>query len=151
MRSIQNLTILAFLLGGALRAATLIYEPFDDLDLSLNGNETGLGLTGTSNAAATIDGANLSYGSLSTSGGHATAASSNFGENWANPGTSLIDADLMADGATLWFSALVVSDTPIDGDNGTARAYNSIGNASLQMTLGGSKNVLRAQIALEEE
>ncbi|MDA7890061.1 hypothetical protein N9A78_02495 [Akkermansiaceae bacterium] len=41
--------------------------------------------------------------------------------------------------------------TPIDGDNGTARAYNSIGNASLQMTLGGSKNVLRAQIALEEE
>lgn len=36
----------------------------------------------------------------------------------------------MADGATLWFSALVVSYTPKDGDNGTARTYISIGNGT---------------------
>lgn len=129
----NNLThaAVAIVCGGMLHADPLIYEPFDDLDPSLDGNTPGLGLTGTWSAHATVDGTSLSYGTLATSGGHATAASSNFGKNRADPGTTLTSAGLMADGATLWFSALAVSLQPtVSSPNSTARTYIAIGNGT---------------------
>ena len=104
----------------------LIYEPFDDLNSSLSGNIPGLGLTGTWSGSSVVVGTSLSYGNLATSGGRATTnTGSQFDKNSVNPGTTLTSSGLMADGETLWFSALIVNHNPSSGDN---RTYVAFGN-----------------------
>ena len=121
-----NLAAAVIALGGSLHAEPLIYEPFDGEPGPLSGQTAGTGLTDTWSATAIdVTSGSLSFGSLPTSGNSAAKSSGNFQRGWAEIGTTLSDADLLDDGATLWFSALAVADSS-DGD--TRRTYISIGN-----------------------
>ncbi|WP_353415664.1 DUF6288 domain-containing protein, partial [Haloferula helveola] len=118
----------------------LVYEPFDDLDPTLNGNTPGLGLSGTWSAASAVSPGSLSYGSLATSGGRVTTGGGQFQQNGISPGTTLTDAGLMVDGSTLWFSALIVnynSDPAPTTDNRTYLALGT-GNADGFDRIGGN-------------
>ncbi|MCX6873060.1 MAG: hypothetical protein NTW21_04525 [Verrucomicrobia bacterium] len=98
-----------------LLASTMIYEPFAGATGPLNGQTAGTGLSGNwwGNDKVNVTAGSLSYGSLATSGNH--AVSSGVAPDWWNngagtsPGTTLRNAGLLAPGAELWFSALVVS------------------------------------------
>ena len=113
-------------------ADALIYEPFDMDPGGLGGaTPVGTGLTGTWNSGnVSVVSGSLSYGSLVTSGNHALATGSNYSKADADPGTTLTGAGLMADGATLWFSALAVSNGNPTGGDGNARTYIAIGNGT---------------------
>ena len=89
-------------------ANPLINESFADLDPSLNGNTPGTGLTGTWSSGALVANSSLTYGKLGYQGGRVVSNPANSVESGTvNPGTTLTDAGLMADGATLWFSVLI--------------------------------------------
>jgi hypothetical protein len=109
--------------GGPLRAANpVIYEPFDYAAGSrINGQNGGIGFAGPwqiTNNNPIIQAASVSWGALQTSGNYlyGTALTCFY-----RPiGTTLSDAGLMADGATLWFS--YVEDTY--GQNMTNLDFN---------------------------
>ncbi len=120
--------ILASIPGSA--QAAVIYESFapnTGIGTNLSGNPGGTGLTGNWSAHNHHDeAANLTYGSLSTSGGSVTTAggwgTSSIAINTATPGYSA----LLADGGEMWFSMLV---NP--GTQGDQRFGFSIGNGAL--------------------
>jgi hypothetical protein len=129
----------------------LIYEPFNDLDPSLAGNTPGLGLTGTWNGQSLVAGGSLIYGALAYEGGRAVTNPANAVDSCGvSPGTTLIDAGLMADGATLWFSALIVNHTSsltadeqtyVSLGTGNADGFDRIGgNTGSGFTVAVSKN-----------
>lgn len=118
----------------------LLYEPFNDLDPTLNGNTPGPGFSGTWSASSAVSPGSLSYGSLATSGGRATTGSGQFQQNGISPGDTLANAGLMVDGSTLWFSALIVnynSDPAPTTDNRTYLALGT-GNADGFDRIGGT-------------
>jgi len=132
---------MALALGGSLQAAAVIYEPFDDGNSTLAGNTPGLGLTGTWSASTpfVVNPTSLSYGTLPTSGNQVYYTGGN-GNCSVSPGTTLSDASLLDDGATLWFS--IVLDTPVNGgsnpDTGFALGTDPIiGTNNIPMTTGG--------------
>lgn len=110
----------------------IIYEGFNDLsDTTLGGNLAGTGLDGNWSAEAFLESTSLSYGSLVTSGGKAVNnPGSEFDNNNASPGTTLTDAELLDDGATLWFSVLIYNhpDNPNAANpNNENRTYVALG------------------------
>jgi hypothetical protein len=112
--------------------AALVYEPFDDLDSTLAGNTPGTGLSGTwiSGDGTQVGSGSLSYGSLETSGGRVigNTGTVRFPKGSISPGSTLSDAGLLADGASLWFSVLIVNaqDIPDSGQTDN-RTYVSFG------------------------
>jgi len=113
--------------GGA-----LIYEPFDyPAPTSIKGYEGATGTTGawleeSSNMNVTYSG--LSFGSLPVVGNK--LENTQFGRrNKISIGTTLSDAGLLADGATLWFSMLV---KPLDSSNVSSQVMlgNSVGESN---------------------
>jgi hypothetical protein len=110
------LAMAAVLLGASMAGAgPLVYEPFDmTVDDSVHGQAGGAGISGN---WTRYDGDNLfvrsgslSYGTLAVSG-HRIVYDYSVGTGrtgmWASPGTTLSNAGLMDDGATLWFSYLL--------------------------------------------
>ena len=108
----------------------LIYEPFADLDPTLNGNTPGLGLSGTWSAASTVSPGSLAYGSLATSGGRVTTGGGQFQENGISPGNTLTNAGLMVDGSTLWFSVLMVNYNSVPAPTTDNRTYFALGTGN---------------------
>jgi hypothetical protein len=108
----------------------LVYEPFDDLDPTLNGNTPGPGFSGTWSASSAVSPGSLSYGSLATSGGRATTGGSQFQENGISPGDTLTNAGLMVDGATLWLSALIVNYNSVPAPTTDNRTYLALGTGN---------------------
>ena len=108
---------------------SLIYEPFDDLDPNLNGNTPGKGLTGTwSPGESSVADSSLKYGKLKYQGGRAvTNPGDQFDVNGVSPGTTLTDAGLLSDGATLWFSVLIVKHADVSDSTNDRRTYFSLG------------------------
>jgi alpha-galactosidase len=124
--------------GGA-----IIYEPFDDPSPLLSGNTPGLGLVGPWSATINrlaVNPNSLSWGVLPTSGRQVkcvltgdTAASVALGPELANAG-------LLANGATLWFSALV--NIPVENTNiTTGTPATDTGFAIGSAPLGGVNNL----------
>lgn len=111
-------------------ASPLIYEPFADLDSTLSGNTPGLGLTGTWGAESFVADGSLIYGGLAYSGGRVvTNPGDQFQQNGISPGTTLSDAGLLDDGATLWFSCLIVKSAKVSSSN-DRRVYVSLGTGN---------------------
>lgn len=106
----------------------LIYEPFDDLDPNLQGNTPGLGIPGVweSSPNSSVAAESLKYGAIATQGGRMTAnlGGSNFQKSEVSAQT-LIDNGLLDDGATVWFSVIMVKH-PV-GANSNRRTYFSLG------------------------
>ena len=100
--------------GGA-----IVYEPFDDPEPFLPGNTPGLGLSGpwstTINRFAVLSN-NLAWGAIPTSGRQVRYVTTGDASSSVALGPALGNVGLLANGASLWFSALV--NTP--GDTGTA-------------------------------
>jgi len=91
-------------------SASVVYEPFDDSDSSLNGNTAGAGLNNfwTAGSGATVTPGSLSYGSSPTSGHSVGLASGNSAS--VNLNNDLANAGLLANGASLWFSYIINRD-----------------------------------------
>ena len=111
--------------------AETVYEPFLDSEVSLSGNTPGHGLAGTWTAGTgvSVSSGTLSYGSpsaLPSTGNKVGVASGNSAS--ISVGSSLSDAGLLADGATLWFSFLLDPDNL--GSTNDNQAF-SLGTASL--------------------
>ncbi len=112
----------------------VIHEPFASATGTLAGKNAGTGLTGTWNSGGmNVTAGSLSYGGLITAGNHVvTMATGGNGE--VSPGTTLSAAGLLANGAELWFSALVRSVTGQDQrtyltlGTGAADGYDRIGD-----------------------
>lgn len=94
---------LAMLWAG--QAPAIVYEPFDDGDSSLAGNTPGEGLSGLWSGGASVTPGSLSFGNLTLGRGNRATMTNLNGH--VSTGTALTDAGLLADGATLWFSAIV--------------------------------------------
>ena len=111
----QPLTVLPADLAGA-----LIYEPFDDADATLNGNASGLGLSGNWQATAAVEPGSLNFGDLPEGSGNKAVISNQYGA--VEIDGSLAAAGLLDDGAELWFSMLVHTggDIGTNGDLGFA-------------------------------
>ena len=113
-------------LDGPAPGAALIYEPFDYvIGTNVAGQDGGIGFGGpwgTTRNNPKVESPDKAWGNLPSLGGHAR------GSAWSalvRPiGSTLADAGLMDDGATLWFS--VVMD--LDGQN--------VSNADLNLCLG---------------
>jgi len=124
--SLLSLAALAMSIGSA-NAAAVIYEPFDyDAgNLGAVGGSTGLNGTWGANRAGVKSG-DLSFAGLeTTTGTNYGGKTSNRIAGGAGAGADSIGtAGLLADGATLWFSALVDT-TTINASTG--RAYVGIG------------------------
>ncbi len=108
--------------------ALLIYEPFDDLEPNLQGNTPGLGLPGVweSSPNSNVAPESLKYGAIATQGGRliANPSGGTFQKSEVSSQT-LIDNGLLNDGATVWFSVLMVKH-PV-GANSNRRTYFSLG------------------------
>ena len=95
-------------------AEPVIHEPFEFVppDTSLNGNAGGTGLSGTWTApdAAAVEAANLSYGSLATSGSATVAKGWNASSPYIGVGATTLNG-LLNDGGELWMSFLYKVDT----------------------------------------
>ena len=88
-------------------AAALIYEPFSQTAGSISGKAGGTGLNnwaivGTASTIATTP--TLAYGQLESSGGQLSVPTGAGQTAYVTTTTALADADLLDDGATLWFS-----------------------------------------------
>lgn len=105
--SLLSIAAMAMTVGAANAAAT-IYEPFSQAAGDLNGKAGGTGLSGnwaTNNTGLDIvSPTTLDYGDLDNTGGQVNMP--NNAGIWASVSTStaLSTADLLDDGATLWFS-----------------------------------------------
>lgn len=119
---------------GSASAAVVIHEPFGTTG-AISGQAGGTGLSGNWSGSGTVTTGSLSYGTLPTSGGKLSFS----GVSLANVslGTTLSSAGLMNDGATLWFSALVVRDTLVFaiGSNAVA-SQNTISNGGDRDAIG---------------
>ncbi|MFN3166081.1 MAG: PEP-CTERM sorting domain-containing protein [Phycisphaeraceae bacterium] len=120
-----SLTGLGLFIGAAVQGQTLVYEPFDYLEGPVNGQDGGIGFAGAwSNTRnnPTVATPDLDWGGLVTTG---NAARGNAWSGLVRPiGSTLSNAGLMNDGATLWFSAVM----DLAGQNFT--------NADLNLALG---------------
>ena len=130
---------------GMSHAALIIYEPFDDLNSTVQGNTPGTGLTGTYTSTGStspgfnVSGTSLSFGLQPTSGGSATFVGSTASTGSGNMSNtistltsgsgSLAGNGLLADGATLWFS-VIQRTTNNTGDDRFAFALATDGLAS---------------------
>lgn len=127
LRAVLVLAIAVTMVASSASAA-VIYEPFN-YDLGgIGGENGGTGFTGpwvNSKNNPNIDPGSKDWGTLSVDGNHVRGAA------WSNMtrqfGSTLSDAGLMADGATLWFS--VVMD--LEGQN-TSNADINVALASDQ-------------------
>ena len=97
------------------RAGAVVYEGFEyedggyDEPQSQSGSGVGWGESRWSATKNGIDHVlpGLTYGSLTQAGGTCTSVTSLWSDARRSVGTTLSDAGLMADGATLWFSVVV--------------------------------------------
>jgi hypothetical protein len=93
-------------MGGAVRAASpIIYEPFDYAAGNITNKDGGVGFDGpwasnVRNGNVVAD--NLEWGILQNSGGH--MASNAWSAPYRPIGSTLLDAGLLNNGSTLWFS-----------------------------------------------
>jgi len=135
LKPLQTLAASAFaaagMMAGSAQAAPLIYEPFDDPDPSLNGNATGLGLTGNWSGGWSVLAGSYSYGTLATQGNKAQINSGRTG-NQADIGSTLSSTTLMDDGETLWFSVLILTQPVVSGnmDFGFSIGTNGLGGSN---------------------
>lgn len=128
------LILLAFtvMFSGSLFGEAVIYEPFNDPDPELKDNAAGLGFSGTwSSDGFDVAASTLFHGNLPVSGARAVISEQNYGS--ADVGSTLTDAGLLADGATLWFS--VIWKTGYTGGSNPDQAF-ALSTDSLK----GSKN-----------
>lgn len=137
MKPIQNLTRMAAALGiaiSSLHAAPVIHEPFAQDPGALNGKATGTGLTGnwSANGNWQVDSGTMLFGSLASTGNKLLATTGGSGGRaFASTGTSLSDANLLNDGASLWFSVIYTT-TPVV--SGNPDAGFALGTAALNGT-----------------
>ncbi|MBL9132231.1 MAG: autotransporter-associated beta strand repeat-containing protein, partial [Verrucomicrobiaceae bacterium] len=105
-------------------------EPFDDSNSTLTGNTAGTGLSGPWAGSGVITPGSLAYGSFPAGSG--IKASFNNQNGYASVGTTLSNAGLLADGATLWFSMLVQTGADIgtNGDLGFAFGTDQINSGN---------------------
>jgi hypothetical protein len=127
--------------------AAVIYEPFADSEFTLTGNTPGTGLSGTWSASLSFSVTNgsLTYGTLPVSGNQVTYGDDGavgFGNSASSVAidSSLSNARLLDDGATLWFS--IVVNTPTQGgsnpDTGFSIGTDQLGSGNnLPMPTGG--------------
>jgi hypothetical protein len=111
----------------------VIYEPFADIQSTLSGNTPGTGLSGSwISGGMNVSPTGLSYGTLPTSGGMAVKPSGNGSANASVAiGQALNNAQLLNNGATLWFSFLYKRPT----NSGTNdQGGFAIGDSSLSAT-----------------
>jgi hypothetical protein len=128
-RSLMTLAGAALACSGSLHAAAIIYDGFEVGDGTLNGNAGGTGLSGNWGAESFLTAGSLSYGNLATSGGRVTTNSGDqFQQNGIGFGTTL--NSLMANGATLWFSVLMVNYNSVPAPTTDNRTYIAIGNGN---------------------
>ena len=129
-----NFALAAMLAAGSLHADPLIYEPFAQATGTLNGKAAGTGLSGNwvvqGGGTMTITPGNLTWGSIPVSGNYLTSSNSNYYYAYALTGTTasntLLNAGRLANGATLWFSALVYSyGAAVNGNE--SRSYLTLG------------------------
>jgi len=95
--------------GGCLQAAAVIYEPFSQSAGSLGGQAGGTGLSGNwsiSQTVTVVDTPTLSYGDLPSTGGQVNLPTNSGVDAWIATTSVLLDNNLLADGATLWFSMM---------------------------------------------
>lgn len=115
MKAKLTLTTLTTVLAGlslAVRAAPVVYEPFDYTAGALAGNGTGTtGLDGNWTSGGTneyqVEGTGLSFTNLSTTGGAADRSSANNGAYSQVGITNAAQTSLLADDSTIYFSFLV--------------------------------------------
>lgn len=101
--------LLLSLAAGSLGAAPAIYEPFDyETGLNVSGLDGGTGFTGAWQSTRnnpTVAAPDRTWGDLPTAGGYARGAA------WSGLvrpiGSTLADAGLLNNGATLWFSVVM--------------------------------------------
>ncbi|NNM31111.1 MAG: Ig-like domain-containing protein, partial [Akkermansiaceae bacterium] len=109
-------------------AMPVVYEPFNDLEPNLDDNTPGPGLPGVweSSPSSSVAAESLKYGAIATQGGRMTSnlGGSNFQKSEVSAQT-LIDEGLLDDGATVWFSVIMVKH-PV-GPNSNRRTYFSLG------------------------
>ena len=120
--------------GGA-----IIYEPFDDPAPLLSGNTPGLGLSGPWSAAINrfaVNPNSLAWGAIPTSGRQVKYVTTGDAASSVALGPDLANAGLLANGATLWFSALVNMPAEDPGSSTTDTGF-AIGSAPL----GGGNNL----------
>ena len=133
----KTTTLLAAGLGltlaaGSASAELLIHEAFLDNDPTVEGNAVGTGLTGTWNRNDNHSNvvAGLSYGTLAVSGNSSQyTGGARSGHSAAIPNATLLDKNLLADGAELWFSVLVASEDPASVND---RWMLALGTSTLQ-------------------
>jgi len=121
----RSLAVLGLFAAASAQGQTLLYEPFDYLEGPVSGQDGGIGFAGAWNNTRnnpTVATPDLEWGGLVTTG---NAARGNAWSGLARPiGSTLSDAGLMDNGASLWFSAVM----DLSGQNFT--------NADLNLALG---------------
>lgn len=124
--------------GGA-----IIYEPFDDPSPLLSGNTPGRGLVGPWSATINrlaVNPNSLSWGAIPTSGRQVKCVLTGDTSASVALGPELANAGLLANGATLWFSALV--NIPVENTNITVGTpATDTGFAIGSAPLGGVNNL----------
>jgi len=137
-KSVLTLAGAAMVCSTSLQGAAIVYDGFEVGDGTLGGNAGGTGLSGNWGAESLTTAGSLSYGALQTSGGRVTKhLTDQFQQNGISPGSTLSNAGLMGDGATVWFSLLLVNHNPVSGDNRTYFAFGE-GNADGFDRVGGT-------------
>jgi methionine-rich copper-binding protein CopC len=108
----------------------VIYEPFADTNTTLTGNAPGIGVTTNWLGSGNVVAGNLSFGNFPAGSGNKASFSNQNG--YAPVGTTLAEAGLLTDNATLWFSVLVQTggDIGINGDLGFALGTDQIGTGN---------------------
>ena len=107
MKKLTLLAATAVISAGALHAAPVIYEPFAQTAGSISGKAGGTGLNnwaviGTAPTVATTP--TLDYGQLAFSGGQVSVPTGAGQTAYVTTTSALADANLLIDGATVWFS-----------------------------------------------
>lgn len=124
-------------------AATVIYEPFAYPvgGLDGQGGTSDFGFTGnwSANGTSLVSATNLTYGSLSTTGGSIgglSASQNRFGGARSVSASALAGNSLLNNGATLWFSVIVDYEDPSNNQRlSLALANNSFNTNNFQYNI----------------
>jgi hypothetical protein len=128
--------------SASLHAAATVYEPFDQTAGALNGQaSSGVGLTGNWSDDQTVDvvtPGTMSYGNLQNAGGQAVLGNGNSTDAWVTTSTTLGNANLLEDGATLWFSYMFEAGS---GGGGNQWAGFAFGTERLDASFSGANMI----------